>query len=294
MDIFVIVYLNNILIYTKDPGQPHIKVVCWILDQLWKYLLFANLKKCCFHQDEVRFLGYVVSSKGISMEAKRFEVVKEWPESKSVQDIQVFLGFANFYWRFIQDFSRIAAPLTSMLKTAAPPESSILEEVGDGKGNDSVDSGVEIAKKSKKSKGKKSAKSQKLSKSEKSKGEKSKKPPKSGNSPNFGATGSGPSFLTPEARSAFNRLRLAFTKAPILRHFDPECHIWIETNASGYAIGDVLSQLASGTSPDGVVTKTDLGQWHSVAFFLRKMILAEIQYETHNGELLAIVEAFKT
>ena len=50
------------------------------------------------------------------MEAERIEVVKDWPKSKSVRNIQVFLGFANFYWRFIQGFSRIAAPLTSMLK----------------------------------------------------------------------------------------------------------------------------------------------------------------------------------
>ena len=116
---------------------------------------------------------------------------------------------------------------------------------------------------------------------------------KSGNSPNFGATEAGPSFLTPEARSAFNRLRLAFTKAPILRHFDPECHIRIETDASGYAIGGVLSQLASGTSPDGIVTKVDLGQWHPVAFFSKKVISAETRYETYDGELLAIVKAFK-
>ena len=152
---------------------------------------------------------------------------------------------------------------------------------------DGFGSGVEHAKKSGKSKGQKMSKSQKSAKSGKNSS-------KSGNSPNFGATESGPSFLTSEARSAFNRLWLAFTKAPILRHFDPECHIWIETDALGYAIGGVLSQLASGTSPDGVVTKTDLGQWHPVAFFLRKMIPAETQYETHNSEFLAIVEAFKT
>ena len=124
----------------------------------------------------------------------------------------------------------------------------------------------------------KSSKTGKLSKSGNLKGKKSaksKKPSKSGNSPNFDAKEAGPSFLTPEARSAFNRLRLAFTEAPILRHFDPECHIRIETDASGYAIGSVLSQLASGTSPDGVVTKADLGQWHPVAFFSRKMTLAE-------------------
>ena len=61
-----------------------------------------------------------------------------------------------------------------------------------------------------------------------------------------------------------------------------------------YAIGDVLSQLASETRPNGIVTKIDLGQWHPVAFFSRKMISAETRYETHNGELLAIVKAFKT
>ena len=83
---------------------------------------------------------------------------------------------------------------------------------------------------------------------------------KSENSLNFNAKKAGPGFLTSKARAAFNRLWLAFTKAPILWHFDPECHIWIETNASGYAIGVVLSSLASGTRPDGIVTKTYLGQ----------------------------------
>ena len=153
----------------------------------------------------------------------------------------------------------------------------------DGFGGDSM----KYAKKSGKSKGQKMSKSRKSAKSGKNLS-------KSGNSPNFGATESGSSFLTPEARSAFNRLRLAFTEALILWHFNPECHIQIETDALGYAIGGVLSQLASGTSPDGVVTKTDLGQWHPVAFFSRKMIPAETRYETHDGELLAIVEAFKT
>ena len=139
--------------------------------------------------------------------------------------------------------------------------------------------------------------SQKSSKSRNSEGKKSaksKKPSKSGNYPNFDTKEAGPSFLTSGAREAFNRLWLAFIEAPILRHFDLECHIWIETDASGYAIGSVLSQLASGTSPDGIVTKADLGQWHPVAFFSRKMIPTETRYETHDGELLAIVKAFKT
>ena len=84
LDVFVIVYLDDILIYTKDLSQPHIEVIRWVLDQLRKYSFFANLKKCRFHQDEIHFLGFVVSSKGISMEAKRIKVVKEWPEPKLV------------------------------------------------------------------------------------------------------------------------------------------------------------------------------------------------------------------
>ena len=120
-----------------------------------------------------------------------------------------------------------------------------------------------------------------LSKSKKSKNT------KSGIQTRIGATGE-LTFLTPSAKKAFNQLRQAFTEAPILQHFDPECHIWIETDASGYAIGGVLSQLTS----DHLTS--DQGQWHPVAYFSRKMIPAETRYETHDGELLAIVEAFKT
>ena len=77
LDIFVIVYLDDILIYTKNPGQPHVEAVRWVLDQLWKHFFFANLKQCRFHQDEICFLRYVVLSKGISMEAERIEAVKD-------------------------------------------------------------------------------------------------------------------------------------------------------------------------------------------------------------------------
>ena len=142
--------------------------------------------------------------------------------------------------------------------------------------------GVERAKKSEKT-----SKSRKLSKSRK-------KSPKSGNSTNSDAMEKGPKFLTLDVRTAFNRLRLAFTKAPILWHFDPECHIWIEIDVSGYAIDGVLCQLTFGTNPNGLVTKADLGQWHLIAFFSRKMIPTETWYETHDGELLAIVKAFTT
>ena len=89
-------------------------------------------------------------------------------------------------------------------------------------------------------------------------------------------------YLTPNARRVFTQLRQAFTKAPILRHFDLECHIRIETDASGYGIGGVLSQL------------TDSGQCHPLAYYSQKMISAKTRYETHDDDLLAIVKTFKT
>ena len=86
-DIFVIIYLDDILIYTKDPSQVHVNAVWWILEELRKNGLFANLKKCRFHKDEVHFLGYVVSAQGVKIEEERINVVKNWPEPKSIRDI---------------------------------------------------------------------------------------------------------------------------------------------------------------------------------------------------------------
>ena len=114
-----------------------------------------------------------------------------------------------------------------MLKTAALPERSNSDklEVGDNEGGNGV-SGVEIAKKLRKSKGQKLSKSQKPAKPGKNLS-------KNGNAPNFNTKDGGPSFLTPDARKAFNRLRLVFTKASILWHFNPEYHIWIKINTFG-------------------------------------------------------------
>ena len=89
-------------------------------------------------------------------------------------------------------------------------------------------------------------------------------------------------YLTANTRRTFTQLRQAFTKALILRHFDPKCHIWIKTDASGYVIGSVLSQLPNS------------GQWQPMTYYSQKMILAKTRYKTYDDELLAIVEAFKT
>ena len=142
LNIFIIVYLNGIFIYTKDLGPKYVEVVWWVLEIPRKYSLFANLKKCQFHKDWVQFLDYIVLSQDIRIEDKRIEVIKNWPELKSVQDILVFIDITNFYWCFIQGFNKIAALHTSTLKPIrssdlAPRELGIDEIVGDsGKADD--------------------------------------------------------------------------------------------------------------------------------------------------------------
>ena len=117
------------------------------------------------------------------------------------------------------------------------------------------------------------------------------------------ANSSGTDFLTSEAKKAFTQLRKAFIEAPILHHFDPESHIHIETDVLSYAISKILSQMVLDQSSSDYVThnghpnsskSSEIGQWHQVAFFSRKMISAETWYKTHDQELLAMVEAFKT
>ena len=172
------------------------------------------------------------------MEDEQIKAVKNWPEPTSVRDIQVFIGFANFYRRFIRGFSRIAAPLTSLLKTTGSSDESAPkafradgDEVvggGGGRANETVVNS---------SKNDKSRNSTRV--------------------PNIGATGE-PNFLTPNAKKAFNHLWLAFIEAPILRHFDLESHIRIETDASGYAIGGVSSQLnLDSDAPPNDLNKSD-------------------------------------
>ena len=95
------IYLNAILIYTKDEGQSHVKAVWYILKELRKHNLFANLKKCHFHKDKIQFLGYVILAQEIQIKDEKIKTMRNWPEPKSMKDIQIFLSFANFYQCFI-------------------------------------------------------------------------------------------------------------------------------------------------------------------------------------------------
>ncbi len=115
LDHYVIVYIDDILVYSETL-QEHVQHVRSVLQRLIKYQLYAKLEKCEFHTTSVAFLGYVISQEGVAMDESKVHAVLNWPLPSTIKELQRFLGFANFYRRFIRGFSSIAAPLTNMTK----------------------------------------------------------------------------------------------------------------------------------------------------------------------------------
>ena len=150
------------------------------------------------------------------MDPSRITTITNWPEPKNHRDVQVFLGFANFYRRFIDGFSRIVTALTTLFKGG------------------------------------------KMGKFD------------------------GQFTFTKEAKESFEKLKLVFTTAPMLLHFDPKRKIQLETDGSGVAISAIISQLVEET-----------GRWHPIAFWSRKMAPAKLNYGVGETEMLAIVESCK-
>lgn len=115
LDVCCVVYLDDILIYSQTE-EEHTRHVRMVLERLRTFKLYAKLSKCAFHTKSVNFLGFVISPEGVSMEPARIQNILGWPEPKSVFDIQAFLGFGNFYRKFIEGYSRITAPLSALTK----------------------------------------------------------------------------------------------------------------------------------------------------------------------------------
>ena len=209
LDIFVTAYLDDILIYTKDTLKKHIQAVKKVFKALQKANIRLQPDKCKFHVKTVKFFGSIITIDGIQMDNKKVKAIREWPEPRNLKEVQAFLGFANFYRRFIQRYSQICTPLTKMTKKEQPFHWEC------------------------------------------------------------------------EQREAFEKLKKKFTLAPILASFDPERKIIFKTGASDQALGSCLSQ------PDAEK------QLHPVAYRSRKFSGPELNYDIHNKELLAIVDAFE-
>ncbi|KAL0159827.1 hypothetical protein M9458_043552, partial [Cirrhinus mrigala] len=108
-------YLDDILIYSKTL-EEHTQHVRAVLQRLLAHQLYCKLEKCAFHQHSTTFLGFIISAQGVAMDPQKLEAVRSWPLPASLKQLQRFLGFANFYRRFIRGFSSIAAPLTALTK----------------------------------------------------------------------------------------------------------------------------------------------------------------------------------
>src|SRR5271154_172794 len=209
-DKFLVIYLDDFLVYS-DNLKEHKKHVRQVLERMREAGLYLKPSKCQFHAEEVEFLGFIVGKNGVAMDPGKVDSITSWPTPKSVHDIRMFLGLANFYRRFIKYFSKLASPMTRMLKKE--------------------------------------------------------------NTKDF--------RWTEDAQAAFDKLRTAFTTAPILQHFNPELPTILEADASDFALGAVVSQKGL----DGRV--------HPIAFHSRKFNPAELNYEIYDKEMLAIVESLE-
>jgi hypothetical protein len=209
LDDFAVCYLDDILIYSKNP-EEHEEKVKLVLARLAEFGLYCKTSKCEFSVSEVNFLGFMISANGIAMEPDRIVSIEQWPTPACVKHVQILLGFTNFYRRFIRRYAKLTAPISDLLKKTSEKWE-----------------------------------------------------------------------WTRAAELAFQKLKNAFTEAPILQHFDPAKPITLQTDASGFAIAGILNQY------DGY------GILRPVAFYSRKCSPAEQNYDTYDRELLAIVESFK-
>ncbi|PNH26219.1 hypothetical protein BJF96_g10464 [Verticillium dahliae] len=208
LDVFVVVYLDDILIFSKTM-EEHKGHVHQVLTRLHQHELLVEPEKAKFHTQEVDFLGYTITPGEIRMEKSKVAAIREWPTPKNVKDVRAFLGFVNFYRRFLKGYSKTANPLTSL---------TVKE--------------IEFA------------------------------------------------WNEPQEK-AFRQIIDAVLSKPVLRMIDPEKPIEVETDASDFAIGGQLGQ------------RDDQGRLHPVAFFSKKLHGPELNYQIHDKELMAIIEAFK-
>ena len=203
----VLVYLDDIVIFSDDTEnhEKHVKEVFQILEQNH---LYVKPEKCFFHKSSISYLGYIISSEGISMDPIKTKAVSEWPAPKTLKELQMFLGFCNFYRSLIPFYARLTLPLTELLKK-----------------------NVVFA-------------------------------------------------FSEDCQKAFDLLKQTFCSELILGHPDESKPYVLETDASDYAIGSLLYQF------------DDSGVLRPIAYYSRKMVPAERNYEIYDKELLAIVKSF--
>lgn len=114
LDKFIVVYLNDILIYSRTMAEhlTHLRVVFNVFQA---HQLYLNPTKCTFDLEEVGFLGHTMGHGWVKMDRSKVATIDQWPPPDSILELHSFLNLANYYKKFIHDFSQIPAPLTYLL-----------------------------------------------------------------------------------------------------------------------------------------------------------------------------------
>ena len=188
-----------------------------MVEWLGEFGLYAKAEKCHFGVSGVGFLGFIISPNGIGMKSDCISLIVDLPTPESIWDVQVLLGFTNFYQQLSRKYAKVTTPILDLVQK---PETSRTPK--------------------------------------KLKWE-----------------------WTRHAELVFRKLKMAFTTAPILNHFDPVMPIILPTNASGFAITGILNQNNSCVilRPGNFNSRTCSG--------------AEHNYDKYDRELLAIVDTMK-
>eukprot|EP00253_Pinus_taeda_P019676 PITA_19676 len=115
LDRFVLIFIDDILIYscTIEEHQEHLRMV---LQTLREHQLYAKFSKCDFSKEEIQYLGHVITRDGIAVDPEKIKAIMEWPVPKDVVDIRSFMGLTGYYRRFVEGFSKVAFPITSLQK----------------------------------------------------------------------------------------------------------------------------------------------------------------------------------
>jgi hypothetical protein len=115
---FLVVYLDDLLVYSRT-REEHIGHLRRVFERLRQSKLYAKLVKCAFFRTELAYLGHIVGRDGLRVDPNKIKVVEEWPTPTSVHDVRRFLGLANYFRKFIQGYSNLAAPLTALTSSSA-------------------------------------------------------------------------------------------------------------------------------------------------------------------------------
>ena len=202
----VTVYMDDILVFTKTM-EEHRQVTTRVMQILLDNDLFLKPTKCYFEVDTVEYLGFIISADHISMDPVKIDGISAWPTPKNLKEVQSFLGFGNFYRRFIQDFATLAQPLNDLTKKNTPFE------------------------------------------------------------------------WTNACHNAFTLLKRSFTTSPVLIYPDHRYPFRLETDASDFILGAILSQEVPGNG------------WHPIAYLSKSFNAAERNYDIFDKELLAVIHA---